>query len=228
MLTLATSRISGISRFGFNIGGLTTTLSFVALARRSIVDSWECLQSTPTAIAVILHRSQNLETVDLAARAANKKKKKKSENEMDGSRKDLAEEEPTGGLHLYQEYRPKESEKAASAANSSASRYSNRTSAAARAGETIQIQSNQDGQLIQEVKKEMGRGTSKVKPGSLHTTAKSGLADASGETNLTKQTAVAGNMTLHEETAAVVSKTSPVFDYTVSERAIKEETVDSV
>ena len=50
----------------------------------------------------------------------------------------------------------------------------------------------------------MGRGTSKVKPESLHITAKSGLADASGEMNLTMQTAVAGNTTLEEETAAVV------------------------
>ena len=92
----------------------------------------------------------------------------------------------------------------------------------------IQIQSNQDGELIQEVKKEMVKETSKAKTGSLHTTMNSGLADASGETNLTMQTAVIGNITLHEETGVVVSKTSPAFEYTVSERAIKEEIVDTV
>ena len=109
---------------GYPVSGslwmVSHTLIFVALSRRRVVSSWECLKSTPAATAVILYWSHNLEYENNAAVAVSNKYKK----QMVGSEKYPVEEKSTSGLRLYQEYQQKESERAASAANSSASRYS--------------------------------------------------------------------------------------------------------
>ena len=103
--------------------------------------------------------------------------------------KDPAEEKSAGGIRLYQEYQRNESEKAASAAKSSAIHYSTKTSTTARAKEKAISKQRLDTISKRENRLDMGAAPSNINLDSHHTTNQSGAVPKSGTTVLYMQMA---------------------------------------